>query len=78
MSGLPGIASNDFPDGIIGYPYLGFFQTVLLQLLGEQMILGDHQLLFIGIGAQFNDLHTVQQGSGHSVQGIGRGDEQNI
>ena len=51
---------------------------MLFQLLGYEMILGDHQLLFIGIGAQLNDLHTIQQRSRNSIQGIGGGDEHHV
>ena len=42
------------------------------------MILCDHQLLFIGIRTKLNDLHTVQQRSGHRIQRIRRGNEENI
>ena len=51
---------------------------MLFELLGDQMVLGDHQLFFIGIGAQLNDLHPVQQRSRHRIQSVGRGDEHHI
>ena len=51
---------------------------MLFQLLGHQVILGNHELLFIGIGAQSDDLHTVQQGSGDGIQGVGGSDEHYI
>ena len=77
-AGLPGIAADDLPDGVIGHFQLGLFKAMLLELLGEQMVLGDHQLLFIRIRAEFNDLHPVQQRSRHRIQGVGRGDEHHI
>ena len=77
-TGFPGIAADDLPNGVIRNAQLGLFQSVLFQLLGHQVILGNHELLFIGIGAQFDDLHTVQQGSGDGIQGVGGGDEHYI
>ena len=77
-AGFPGIAANDLPNGIIRDLQLTFFQAVLFQLLGNQMILCDHQLLFIRIRAQLNDLHTVQQRPRDRIQGIRGGDKQHI
>ena len=45
---------------------------MLFQLLGDQVILGDHHLFLIGIRTQLNDLHTIQQRSGNGIQCIGR------
>ena len=42
------------------------------------MILGDHHLLLVGVGAQLDDLHPVKQRPGHGIQSIGGGDEQHI
>ena len=42
------------------------------------MIFGNHQLLFVGIRAQLNDLHTVQQRSGNRIQRVGGGDKHYI
>ena len=42
------------------------------------MIFGDHQLFLVAVGVQLDDLHPVQQGSGHRVQGIRRGDKHHI
>ena len=51
---------------------------MLGKLLGNQVILGDHQLLLITVGAEFDDLHTVQKGPGHGIQRIGGGDEHHV
>ena len=77
-AGFSGIAGNNLPNSIVCDPQLRLFQAVLFHLLGDQMVLSDHQLFFIGIGAQLNDLHTVQQGSGNRIQGIGSGNEDAI
>ena len=47
-------------------------------LLGQQVPLGDLQLLLIAVAGQLNDLHPVQQGPGDGVQGVGGGDEQHV
>ena len=51
---------------------------MLFQLLGNQVVLGDHELFFIRVGAKLDDLHTVQQRPGHGVQRIRRGDKQHV
>ena len=51
---------------------------MLRQLLGEQVALGDLQLLFVGIGVQLNDLHPVQQRPGDGLCGVGCGDEHHL
>ena len=47
-----------------------------LALLGQQMLLGDLELLLIGIAGKLNDLHPVQQRPGDSIGGVGGGDEE--
>ena len=74
-AGFPGIGRDDPADGVVADAQLGLFQAVLLQLLGQQVLLGDLQLFLIGIAAQLDDLHPVQQGTGDGVQGVGGGDE---
>ena len=51
---------------------------MLLPLLGQQMFLGDLHLLLVGIAGKLNDLHTIQQGPGNGVQGIGGGDKEHL
>ena len=77
-TGFPGITLDNLTDTIIGDTQLGLLQAMLADLFGNQMILCNHQLLFIRIGTQFNDFHTVQQRTGYCIQGVGSGDKQNI
>ena len=42
------------------------------------MILSNHQLLFIGVGTELDDLHTVKQWTGYGIQGVGSGDEHDV
>ena len=74
-TGFLGIGRDDPADGVVADAQLGLFQAVLLQLLGQQVLLGDLQLFLVGIAAQLDDLHPVQQGTGDGVQGVGGGDE---
>ena len=46
-----------------------------LNLLGQQVTLGDLQLFLLRIGGHLDDLHTVQQRAGDGVHRVGRGDE---
>ena len=51
---------------------------MLGKLFGNQVILGDHQLLLITVGAEFDDLHAVQKGPGYGIQRIGGSDEHHV
>ena len=75
---LPGIGGDNFPHRPVGHLQLGVGQPVALELLGQQVVLGDLQFFLVGIAGQLDDLHPVQQGPGDGVQGVGRGDEQHI
>ncbi len=75
---LPGVGGDHLPDGAVGHLQLGPLQAVALQLLGQQVALGDLKLLLVGIAGQLDDLHPVQQGPGDGLRGIGGGDEQHI
>ena len=77
-TGLPGVAGNNLPDRILRNPKLDFFQTVFLQLLGNQVVFGDHHLFFVSVGAQLNDLHSVKQGPGNGIQCVCSGDKHHI
>ena len=77
-TGFPRIAGNDLANGFICDPQLRLFQSMLYKLLGYQMIFCNHQLLFIRIGIEFNDFHSVQQRSGNGIQRVGCCYEQHI
>ena len=40
---------------------------MLCPLFGQQMPLGNLELLLVGIAAEGNDLHTVKQGAGNGI-----------
>ena len=74
-TGFPRVAADDAAQSIIGNAQLPFLQAVLFKLLGDKMLPGDLHLFLIGVAAQLDNLHTVQQRAGNGVGGIGRGDE---
>ena len=49
-----------------------------LDLLGNQVALGDLHLFLVGVAGQLNDLHPVQQRPGDGVQGVGGGDKEHV
>ncbi len=77
-AGLPRIIPNQCADGPVLHPELRLFQSMLLQLLGKQMVFGDLQLLLVRIAAKLDHLHPVQQGPGDGFRGIGGGDEHDL
>ena len=77
-AGLPGVPGDNLPDGVVRDAQLAALQAVALELLGQQVPLGNLQLFLIGIAGQLNDLHPVQQGPGNGVCGVGGGDEEHV
>ena len=77
-AGFTGIAGDQHLQSAVIQPQVLGTETVLFQLLGDQVILGDHQLLLVGVGAQLDDLHTVQQGSRDGIEGVCSGYEQHL
>ena len=76
-AGLPGIAVNDLINCLRGNGDHSL-QTVVFELLGKQMPLGDVVLFHAGIAGQFNDIHTVIERPGNMGGIVGRGDEKNL
>ena len=77
-TGLPGVVPDDGPDYAVFDPQGALLQSVLRQLLWQQMAAGDLHLLLIGITGELNHLHAVQQGPGDCVRGVGGGDEHHL
>ncbi len=53
-------------------------QSVLLDLARDQVALRDLDLLLLGVGAELDDLHAVQQRLRDGVQPVRRGDEEDL
>jgi len=60
-TGFSCIAGNDFAHGVVGHADSSLRNSMLFQLLGQQMLLGDLQFFLIRIGSEFDDLHPVEQ-----------------
>ena len=48
-AGFLGVGGDDPPDGVVGDAQLRALHAVLLELLGQQMLLGDLQLFLIRV-----------------------------
>ena len=77
-AGLLGPAADDGPEDRIGNTQLFCLQPVLLPLFGQQMVLGDMQLFFIGVAVELDDLHPVQKRPGDGGGRIGSRDENHV
>ena len=51
---------------------------MLLELFGQQMLLRNHQLFLVRIGAKLDYLHAVKQRTRNGVRRIGRGDKHTL
>lgn len=74
---LAGVIADDVGQPFIGQLELGLFQTVVLDLLGQQVMLGDLALFVLGVVSQRDDLHPVQKRAGHVVA-VRRGQEHHV
>ena len=74
---LAGIVADDADQGRVFDGDLGLFQTVALYLLGQQMLLGNVELLVLGVTGQTDHFHPVQQRT-RDVHGVGSGHEHHV
>ena len=65
-------------DGILGYLQLLHAESVLLELLGDQVSHGDVHLLLLGVSGDGDQLHAIQKGCGDGCHAVGCGDEENL
>ena len=75
---LAGITINHLPERCVRCGDLFLRQTVLLDLLGEQMMPGDRQLFFIRISADLDQLHPVKQRSRYLFRIVGGQQEEHL
>ncbi len=73
--GFLGIAGDDARDSGVGPDQRRLFDAVLLHLLRDEMLLGDGQLLLIGVAGQTNDFHAVEERRLNRVEHV-RGDDE--
>ncbi len=76
----PGLAreiADQVAQCIVADRPLGLFEAVSLDLLWDQVALGDFDLLVLGVAGDANDLHAVHQRLRHA-QRVGRGDEHHV
>ena len=52
--------------------------AVLLHLLRDDVLLGDHQLLFVGVAGEADDFHAVEERRLDRVEHVRRDDEHHV
>ena len=77
-TGLMGVAVDDLSYGGLVYAEHIPAQAVFLQLLGNQILLGDFSLLLRQISGHVDEFHPVQQRRLYGGCGVGGGDEEDI
>ena len=76
-AGLARVVADQVAQRVVGDVPLVGLQAVRLGLLGDQVALGDLDLLILGVAGDADDLHAVHQRLRH-VQAVGRGDEHHV
>ena len=69
---------DDVENRLVGELDVLLFEAVRLALLLEQVLLGDLELLGLGVAGDTNDLQAVLQGPRNPLQRIGGGDEHHL
>ena len=77
-AGLAGVALDDPPQRVVLERGLVGGQAVGLELPGDEVALGDVELVVLGVAGDLDDLHAVAQRAGHRVHAVGGGDEQHL
>ena len=73
---LPGVLRNDGADTSVSKLDVAVFQSMLAELLRNEMLLGDRPLLFFCVARQLDHFHAVAKGRLNGVKLIGRCNEQ--
>ena len=72
------ITQDKLVYAVVGEAELTPFQSVALELLGDQMIFRNRQLLVVGIAVHVYDLHSVEQGQRNGFGGVCGCDEKTV
>ena len=77
-AGLAGVARDDGLERLLGDGHVLLGDAVLLELLGDQVLLGDAQLLLQRVAVEVDDLHAVLEGRVDGLQLVGVGQEEHL
>ncbi|EAU45983.1 hypothetical protein R2601_26956 [Salipiger bermudensis HTCC2601] len=75
--GLAGVVAHNVGQRFVGERELALLEPVGLDLLAQQVALGDLGLLVLGVARERDDLHPVKQRPRHVVR-VRRGDEHHV
>ena len=76
-AGLARVVTHDVAQRGFADMQIGFCQAVVLQLLGQQITLGDIDLLVLGVAGKSDHFHPVEQRRGN-VERVGGGDKHHV
>ena len=77
-AGLTGVSPNHLTQRIRRELHVIRRETVVLDLLLDQVVGGDLQLLFFGVAGDFEHFHPIPQCSRHRIEDVGGRDEQHL
>ena len=75
-AGFPGVVGHDGAQRVVGELHLVVPQRGTTELAPDQMVLGDRDLLVLGVAVEPDDLHAVEQRARDRLHDVGRRDEQ--
>jgi hypothetical protein len=76
--GFPRVAADHLLQRVLGELDLALREPVLLELLGDEVLLGDVHLLVLGVSREVDDLHTVAQSGRDRIEQVRGRDEHDV
>jgi len=78
-TGFPRVAVNDLAQTVVGeFDLLAYLESMLFRLLGNQVFVGDLDLLDLDVAGELDYFHTVSQRLRDRIDHVGRGDEKDL
>ena len=78
QAGLARVVGDDLLERQLGDLDVRRIQPVGLELLGDDVLLGDQRLLLLAVAGKLEHFHPVQQGGGDRLEHVGGGDEHDL
>ena len=75
---LAGVERDELAYRLVAHAKRVAREAVALPLLGQEVALGYHKLLLVGVARELYDLHAVKQRAGYGVRRVGGGDEEHV
>ena len=75
---LSRVLADDRPQALVGERELRALEPVRLQLLRDEVLLGDPELLFLGVAGELDHVHPVEERRRDGLQLVRRADEEDL